>query len=285
MEPRRVQLVCTVRGCGRELAPQGRSYACAARHSFDLARSGYLNLLQVLDRRSRQPGDSAEVVAARRRWMKSGRAAPLVEAVREELAGLGLARGTRVLDVGCGEGSLLGLLQAESGCEAWGVDISQPAIEAAARRWPDVHWVVCNADLGLPFAPQSFELVLSITARRNGPEFARVLAAGGRLLFALPADDDQVELREILHGDAHRVDRLPGLVEELAPRFRLLGSRTIRWSNTLDREGFDDLLAAAYRGARDRERARLSQRERLEVTSSYVLAGFAPLDPPDTPRA
>lgn len=276
-EARRVQLACPVRGCARALEREGGSWICGARHCFDLARSGYLNLLQVQDRRSRQPGDSAEVVAARRRWMKSGRAAPLFEALREELSGIGLTAGTRVLDVGCGEGSLLGELQAQSGCTAWGVDISQPAIEAAARRWPAVSWVVSNADLGLPFAERSFDRVLSITARRNGPEFARVLEPGGRLVFALPAEDDQVELRAILHGEAHRIDRLPGLVEELAPRFRPLASRTIRWSNTLDREGFDDLLAAAYRGARERERARLSERERLEVTSSYVLASFAPL--------
>lgn len=274
MEAGRVKLACTVRGCGRELAAAGSSYACLAGHSFDLARSGYLNLLQVLDRRSNEPGDSSAVVAARRRWMKSGRAAPLCETLLEEARALGLGAQSRVLDVGCGEGSLLGEIQAATACEAWGVDISRPAIEAAARRWPAARWVVANADLGLPFAPASFELVLSITARRNPAEFARVLAPGGALLFAVPAEDDQHELRALLHGEAHRVDRLPGLVSELAGRFRLERSWTIRWVNTLDREGFADLLAAAYRGARDSERARLELRERVEVTSSYTLALF-----------
>ena len=54
---------------------------CRRGHSFDLARSGYLNLLQPQDRRARRPGDSAEVRAARRRFLGSAAAAPLVAAI------------------------------------------------------------------------------------------------------------------------------------------------------------------------------------------------------------
>jgi len=275
MEPQAtVKLKCSVRGCGRELAPGSMSYACLAGHSFDLAKSGYLNLLQVLDRRSSQPGDSAEVVAARRRWMKSGRSALLGEALLAEAQRLAIGPAARVLDVGCGEGSLLGELQSALGCEAWGIDISRPAIEAAARRWPAARWIVCNADLGLPFADKSFDLVLSITSRRNAPEFTRVLAPGGALLFVVPAEDDQRELRELLHGEAYAVDRLPGLESAMGAGLRLEKSWRLAWVNRLDREAFGDLLATAYRGARDSQRARLEQREVLEVTSSYQLALF-----------
>ena len=272
--PSRVRLTCPVRGCGRELSPGATSYACLAGHSFDLAKSGYLNLLQVLDRRSNTPGDSPEVVAARRRWMKSGRAAPLFEALLAEVRALGLGPESRVLDVGCGEGSILGELQSATGCEAWGLDISRAAVEAAARRWPEPRWVVGNADLSLPFAAASFELVLSITSRRNAAEFARLLAPGGALLFALPAEDDQRELRELLHGEAYEIDRLPGLEAELGARFERVRSARLSWKNRLDREGFGDLLALAYRGARDSQRARLEQSAALEVTSSYQLALF-----------
>jgi len=55
---------------------------------------------------------------------------------------------------------------------------------------------------------------------------------------------------------------------------RLEKSWRLAWVNRLDREAFGDLLATAYRGARDSQRARLEQREVLEVTSSYQLALF-----------
>src|SRR5205823_563284 len=52
-----VVLLCTVRGCREPLRRDDRRYVCARGHSFDLAKSGYLNLLQAQDRRSASPGD------------------------------------------------------------------------------------------------------------------------------------------------------------------------------------------------------------------------------------
>jgi len=278
MQTRSVVPACSVRGCGQPLlaTPDRRSWRCPRAHSFDLARSGYLNLLQPNERRSRAPGDSEETVAARRRWMKSGRSAPLIEAVRERALRLGLGPDSAVLDVGCGEGTLLGSLQMEFGFEAFGVDISQPAIDAAARRWTDCGWIVANADIALPFVAESFDLVLSITARRHPQEFARVLKTGGHVLYAVPAEDDQVELRERLHGEAYRVDRLPALVEAMSG-FELGESAGCRWQNTLNRESYEDLLSTAYRGARDSQRLRLERSASMVITSSYQLALFRKL--------
>lgn len=44
-----VALLCPVRGCGAPLARSGRALACLRGHGFDLARSGYTNLLQPQD--------------------------------------------------------------------------------------------------------------------------------------------------------------------------------------------------------------------------------------------
>ena len=61
-------VACTVRGCGeplRVLADGG--WGCATGHRFDRARAGYVNLLQPQDKRSSNPGDESETVAARAR--------------------------------------------------------------------------------------------------------------------------------------------------------------------------------------------------------------------------
>ena len=174
-------LVCPVRDCALPLTREDRRLHCARNHSFDVARSGYVNLLQPQDRRSKHPGDSAEAVAARRRLHDRGVTAPLLRAISEMLP---LSASGIVLDAGCGDGFYLGSLAAESGCEACGADISIPAVDAAARRYPACEWIVANADREIPYADRSFSAVISITARMNAPEFRRVIKDDGRLLVA-----------------------------------------------------------------------------------------------------
>src|SRR5580692_9162847 len=161
-------LLCPVRDCHLALTRDGRRLVCTSGHSFDAARSGYFNLLQPQDRRSKQPGDTGEAVRGRRRLHDLGVTQPLLDAIEN------LASATHediVLDAGCGDGFYLGMLARRSGFEAHGVDISTAAIDAAAKRYPECEWIVANADLLIPFANRSFSLVLSITARMNSSEF------------------------------------------------------------------------------------------------------------------
>lgn len=238
-------LVCPVRDCRLPLVRDAKRAVCAAGHSFDTARSGYLNLLQPQDRKSKEPGDSRTAVAARRRLHDQGVTAPLLEAITS------LARPSatdRVLDAGCGDGFYLGSLAAAAGCAGCGIDLSVPAIEAAARRYPNCEWIVANADRFIPCAEASFSLVLSITARMNPPEFRRVLRHGGRLLVAIPAPDDLIELR----GQGR--DRVARTVETFTagttPPFRLLEQRRVTTTADLDETGVEDVLAAIYRPLR-----------------------------------
>src|SRR5882724_4287141 len=128
----RPMLLCPVRDCHLALLREERRLLCPRGHSFDVARSGYINLLQPQERRSKQPGDTAAAIAGRRRLHDSGVTEPLLRAIAKIIA----ASSTDiVLDAGCGEGFYLGALAREAGFEAHGVDISIPAVDAAARRY------------------------------------------------------------------------------------------------------------------------------------------------------
>ncbi|MFM7296933.1 MAG: putative RNA methyltransferase, partial [Planctomycetota bacterium] len=59
-------LACSVRDCALPLRRESRRFVCERGHSFDIARSGYLSLLQPQDRRSLEAGDARETVDARR---------------------------------------------------------------------------------------------------------------------------------------------------------------------------------------------------------------------------
>src|SRR3954468_15403365 len=80
-----ITLICPVRHCGAALERRERSLVCSQGHSFDLARSGYCNLLQPQDRRSKNPGDSRAAVEARRRLLDAGYGAALLAALQDEI--------------------------------------------------------------------------------------------------------------------------------------------------------------------------------------------------------
>ncbi|HEU0123255.1 MAG TPA: methyltransferase domain-containing protein [Bryobacteraceae bacterium] len=231
-------LICPVRGCRQPLTRQDRRYFCPSGHSFDVARSGYVNLLQPQDRRSKSPGDTPEAVAARRRLQDRGITRPLLSAME---ALLPLGPSDSLLDAGCGEGFYLGNRQGESGCTGHGVDISIPAIDAAARRYADCEWVVANADRAIPYGEGSFTAVQSITARMNAPEFFRVLQPGGRLLVAIPAPEDLIELR------GAGKDRVERTIDTFAGSFRLEQTQRVTTTAQLDAAGIQDVLHAIYR--------------------------------------
>src|SRR5215469_8481981 len=231
-------LLCSVRGCGLSLAREERRMVCARVHSFDIARSGYINLLQPQERRAKSPGDAAEAVAARRRLHDRGVTGPLFRGVAEALAATAI---DAILDAGCGDGFYLGSLQREAGLDAHGVDISVPAIEAAARRYPECEWVVANADRALPYSDRSFSIILSITARMNPDEFRRVLRDDGRLLVAVPAPDDLIELR-----GAGR-DRVARTLDEFAGHFAPIHQSRVTSHADLDAAAVEDVLISIYR--------------------------------------
>jgi 23S rRNA (guanine745-N1)-methyltransferase len=229
---------CPVRDCQLPLLRDQRRFVCQRGHSFDVAKSGYVNLLQPQERRSKNPGDTAEAVAARRRLHDRGVTVPLLQGIGELL---GAVRGDTVLDAGCGDGYYLGSLARSYGFAACGIDISIPAVDAAARRYPECQWLVANADRLIPCSDQSFDRVLSITARMNAPEFRRVLKEGGALLVAIPAPDDLIELR-----GAGR-DRAERTIATFADGFSLVVQRRVTTTAELDADGVRDILLSIYR--------------------------------------
>lgn len=274
-----ITLLCPVRGCGQPLDRSERRFSCARAHSFDLARSGYLNLLQPQDRRSASPGDSRASAQARRRLYEAGHGAPLLAALLGQLDELELPALPAVLDVGCGEGSLLGGLARGRRLEAHGLDISAPAIELAARRFKGREqgsWVVANADRFLPYASGSFDVELVLSARLNPGELHRVLKPEGWLIVAVPAPDDLVELRAALLGEGTHRDRLERAIAVLSPAFELEARAVARHGAMLDGAGVRDVLAATYRGGRPSRRARGEAIEGLQVTMSHEVARFRP---------
>jgi 23S rRNA (guanine745-N1)-methyltransferase len=184
--------------CAGALGRVDRSLRCAKRHSFDLARQGYVNLLG--GRGGALPaagGDDAAQLARRDAFLGRGH----FDAVADTLAQMTALRGpVSLLEAGCATAYHLGrladrLTAAGAAVTAAGFDISKAAAGFAARRHPAIGFAVVDIWRDWPVAESSIDLVLSVFAPKNFPEAARVLRPGGFLAVVYPGPDHLIELR------------------------------------------------------------------------------------------
>ncbi|GGW62954.1 23S rRNA (guanine(745)-N(1))-methyltransferase [Alishewanella tabrizica] len=197
--------------CQLPLTLSSRHYQCANKHSFDVAKEGYVNLLPVQQKKSLDPGDNSEMMQARRAFLEAG----WYQRVAEEVATmLQPANPQQILDLGCGEGYYSGILQRQlAPKQLYGIDISKAAIRYAAKHYPNATFAVASA-YQLPFAADQFDAIVRIYAPSLLSELQRVLNVGGYLLTVTPAPAHLVQIKQAiyphvkLHSDA--IEQLAG---------------------------------------------------------------------------
>lgn len=190
------------------LKASGTSWQCDSNHHFDLSRHGYLNLLPASQKTSKDPGDSKAMIAARRSVMASG----LFEAVASELASqvcprirLETETPVVVLDAGCGVGYYTDFMRRTSLLEHAGpapvfigADISKWGIQAAARDYLDVTWIVGN-NKRLPVLPGSVDIITSLFGFETWQPWSALQTRGQYVLVAHAGPMHLIELRELIY--------------------------------------------------------------------------------------
>lgn len=265
--------------CPLDGAPLRRSAAtwrCASGHCFDIASQGYSNLLPVQNKRSLDPGDSKEMVAARRRFLEAGHYQPIAAAVsRAALADLPANPASTCLDAGCGEGYYLRQLAATAtrngqALAVLGLDISKWAVLAAAKQDKRPNWVV-GSNANLPVLSGTLDLVLCMFGFPVYAEFARVLKPDGLLLQVDAGPDHLRELREIIYPSL-KPERVGDT--QTPPGFSHDASENIRFSLALTSAvQIADLLAMTphlYRASAD-GRAKAAALSSLSLTADVGL--------------
>ena len=263
-----MQLLCPL--CGEVLNKTEHSYLCPNRHSFDMARQGYVNLLPVQQKRSLQPGDTKEQVQSRRIFLDGSFYAPIAEALCD------LAKDCKgpILDIGCGEGYYSSRLQEALNTELVGLDISKEAVRCAAGRYKNAQWL-CASAARLPVPDHSIGLVTSLFALTIPEEFHRVLRPDGAFIQVLAAEDHLMGLKSIIYPELKHKEK--DSVPEI-PGFRLGESRALRFDFTVAGAQVQNLLSMTphvYRISREGAE-RLRQTQTLSDTASCVLNLYHP---------
>jgi 23S rRNA (guanine745-N1)-methyltransferase len=255
-------LICPI--CQQALSVVDNGVACPANHRFDRARQGYLNLLPVQHKNSRDPGDNAAMVEARRRFLEGGHYAPLAK----RLAELAAERAPqRWLDIGCGEGYYTAqIAELLKNADGYALDISREAVKRACKRASQLSWLVASM-ARVPLSDASCNLLASVFSPLDWQEAKRLLAPGGGLLRMGPTNEHLMELRQKLYDEVRDYDEQKHL--ELIPDgMRLAHSETLTFNLQLDSsQARADLLAMTPHGWRaSAERRAAVIAEPCEVT-------------------
>lgn len=259
--------------CHQALTLSGRSYRCENSHSFDLAKEGYVNLMPVQHKRSKDPGDNKEMMQARRRFLEKDYYQSMKQKVAQLCAQYTKGDNPQLLDIGCGEGYYTTeiaaqLLTQSPNAQTYGLDISKVAIRYAAKRYGNCAFSVASSHR-LPFADSSLDTVVRIYAPCKADELARVIKPEGVVITVTPAARHLYQLREAIYSEV----RLHDETAEAMPGFALEQEIKLNYMMPLAQgDGYDLLQMTPFAWkASDTLRAELQSATLYQCEADFML--------------
>lgn len=169
-----------------------KSMVCEKNHTFDLARTGYINFIP----NHKKVKYTKELFENRRFVLEAGFYQPLIECLGELiLKYTSKSASPFILDAGCGEGFYATEISKALPCEMFAMDIAKEAIVLASKSTRSVRWLVADLN-NIPLQTSSMDIILNIFTPANYNEFFRILKGEGILIKVIPAGGYLQELRE-----------------------------------------------------------------------------------------
>ncbi|MCV2885239.1 methyltransferase domain-containing protein [Aestuariibacter sp. AA17] len=254
--------------CKQPLSQDTQSWHCEAGHIYDKAKEGYVNLVLANQKRSKTPGDSKEMVNARRNFLMSGAYQPLVNGLKELFSVYGLLdSGSHIFDAGCGEGYYLReIVSGQKDVHVAGCDVSKFAVLKAAKA--NKNWLYAVAStFDVPVNAACFDGILQIFSPSSEAEMHRVLKEDGIWIVVEPHSHHLNEFKQYIYDD---VEEHPVPAHEMSG-FTLLDEKRITFTILLtDSVQRDQLLMMTpYYWA-----ANPSQRETINASLTSITADF-----------
>ena len=189
--------------CQKNLTLVESSLKCENRHSFDLAKFGYVNLAPQIKQSTNYDKENFQ---NRQQILEAGFYQAILETISDLLTNSKTSQ--TILDIGCGEGFYSRKLQeSHSDKTFYAFDISKDSVQIAAKSEPNwaVNWFV--GDLArLPIKDASMDILLDIFSPANYGEFRRVLSKDGILIKVVPTENHLKEIRQIVQDQLTKKD-------------------------------------------------------------------------------
>lgn len=227
--------------CQENLTLVETSLKCCNRHSFDLAKFGYVNLAPQIKQSANYDKENFQ---NRQQILEAGFYQAILEVVSDLLSSSKNAK--TILDIGCGEGFYSRKLQ-ESHSEKtfYAFDISKDSVQIAAKSEPNwaVNWFV--GDLArLPIKDASMDILLDIFSPANYGEFRRVLSKDGILIKVIPTKNHLKEIRQKVQDQLTNKDYSnQDIKNHFQEHFTILSNQTASLTKTITAEQLQALLS------------------------------------------
>ncbi|HEU7673096.1 TPA: methyltransferase domain-containing protein [Streptococcus pneumoniae] len=227
--------------CQENLTLLETNFKCCNRHSFDLAKFGYVNLAPQIKQSANYDKENFQ---NRQQILEAGFYQAILDAVSDLLASSKTT--TTILDIGCGEGFYSRKLQ-ESHSEKtfYAFDISKDSVQIAAKSEPNwaVNWFV--GDLArLPIKDANMDILLDIFSPANYGEFRRVLSKDGILIKVIPTENHLKEIRQRVQDQlTNKEYSNHDIKEHFQEHFSILSSQTASLTKTITAEQLQALLS------------------------------------------
>lgn len=227
--------------CQENLTLVESSLKCENRHSFDLAKFGYVNLAPQIKQSANYDKENFQ---NRQQILEAGFYQAILETISDLLATKPSAK--TVLDIGCGEGFYSRKLQeSHSDKTFYAFDISKDSVQIAAKSEPNwtVNWFV--GDLAhLPIKDASMDILLDIFSPANYGEFQRVLSKDGILIKVIPTENHLKEIRQMVQDQLTKKDYSNlDIKEHFQEYFSIQSSQIASLTKSITPEQRQDLLS------------------------------------------
>ncbi len=272
-------IICPV--CSQALTKIEKQFSCENNHQFDIAKQGYVNLLQPQHKKSKEPGDNQEMVDARFRFLNEGYYEPLSDKLNQLITKHLPANGCHIVDAGSGEGyytqRIYDHLNQFVSPEIIGFDISQRAVKASCRRSKSIQWMTATSS-HIPVANHSQDAVLCLFSRIVPEEFSRILKKEGVLYVASTGSSHLIELRNMLYQNVKQTAYNPNstLSEHFTPLDEALNENINYTIEVSSRQAINDLLLMTphYWRATESAKQAIQVMESVSVTVDIHLTGY-----------
>lgn len=264
--------ICPI--CHTPLASDGKTYRCRGEkvHCYDVASSGYVNLLPPGKMKNAKAGDQREMLRARVNFLSTGKYDKISYTIAEMIGKNLPQRELLVLDAGCGEGHHICNIAEKLNCRAIGLDASKHGAEMGAktarRRALDVSFAAGNI-FSMPLSDKSVDAVVSMFAPVPADESARVLRDDGVLCVCASGRDHLIEMRQVIYDEVR--DSYTGI--KTPEGFELVEENEIRYKETLMGDEIKNLFTMTpfYHRSPWQGRERLAATDSLEITVNCVI--------------